>query len=763
MEIRQFKIVAKANEAEIFLYDQIGTSFFGEGISAKQFAEQFRAIGKVSRVVLRINSPGGDVFDGAAIYDLIKESDVPVDVAVDGIAASAAFTIAMAGRKISVGEAGMMMMHNAKAMAMGDAEDMRHTADAVEKVSDQMAAIYARRSGLSLADVKTLMDAETWMMGQECVAKGFADVCVPEKEEDDMAARMGAAFDLSKFTHVPASLKFRIAAFVGSSSRTKRVDGENLTSECFLYVGDETKTDTWHLPWRFSSEEKTVSHLRDALARFDQTDIPESEKPKVKAKLVRLCKEHGITVSEEPTARASLAKSQEIQNTAQAGKVGKMETNTAAAAVEVDNYNQTASEITDLCVQFNCTDRLSEILKAKTSLVEAKMVVTDIVLARAKKNAAENPAGLAQPTVASLTSQERSDYSLCRAIRSLAGESGCEATLEREVSADIAKRIGKSTSGMFIPTNLNPFRPRASGLDEKTNAGGKYTVMTEVRDLIELLRNKARVIQLGATVLSGLTSNIQFPTQASAGTIYWTGDNPGSNVTQADLTFGARTMTPHVAQATTAFSRQLLAQSTVDVEGLVREDLAKVHALGVDAAAISGTGNSNQPLGLLGTTGIGSVAMGTNGAKPTYASCCDLETSIATANADEDGMKFLTTPGMRGVLKKVGKLDSTYASIPLWDQWGNAPGIGDLIGYQAFVSNQVPSNLTKGTTNGTCHAIIFGYWPTLVVGEWGVLELIVDPYSLKKQGMIEVTSFQMVDVMLRQPAQMAAIQDATLT
>src|SRR5678816_2809200 len=127
--IRKFQIVAQAGEAEIFLYDQIGASFFGDGISAKAFVEQLNAVGKVSRIVLRINSPGGDVFDGAAMYDKLSQSETPVDVIVDGLCASAAFTVAMAGRTISIGDAGMMMMHNAKGGVFGDAQDMRSTAE----------------------------------------------------------------------------------------------------------------------------------------------------------------------------------------------------------------------------------------------------------------------------------------------------------------------------------------------------------------------------------------------------------------------------------------------------------------------------------------------------------------------------------------------------------------------------------------------------------------------------------------------------------
>lgn len=678
IDMRKFSIVMQADEAEILLYDQIGSSFWGDGISAKQFAEQFNAIGdKVARIVLRINSPGGDVWDGAAIYDLVKASKVPVDVSVDGLAASAAFTVAMAGRKISIGEAGMMMMHNAKAMAMGDAEDMRQTADVIDKISNQMAEIYAKRSGKSMEEVKTLMDAETWMTADECVAMGFADdKCMPEPDDEDKAAQVGATFDLSKFKNVPESLKLRIAALA----------------------------------------------------------LPKVAKvPAVAA---------AVSPAEPVTRRMIMA-----EQTAQ--------------AVEVkDNYGATAVEIMKLGQDFKVD--VSSCLTNNMSLAEAKEFVSTLYLARMRDEQAARGSGLAAPTVDSMTAQERKEYSICRAIRALAGEKGVDATLEREVSMEISKNINQTTTGIFIPTRLNP---RASGLDTKTNAAGKYSVATEVRDLIELLRARIRCVQMGATVLSGLQGNVQFPTQATAGTLVWTGENPGSDVTQADITFGVRTMTPKTCQATTAFSRQLLAQSTVDVEALVREDLARIHAIGIDAAAINGLGSGNQPTGLLKTTGIGAVYIGSdtsgsgNGGAPTYATCVDLETSVANSNADEAGMAFLTTPVMRGKLKKVGKLDSTYASIPLWDQWGNAPGVGDLIGYPAYVSNNVPSTLTKGTSTD-CHAIIFGYWPSLVIGEWGVIELVVDPYTAAKQGMINVTSFQMVDVCLRQPAQFAACQGA---
>lgn len=372
--------------------------------------------------------------------------------------------------------------------------------------------------------------------------------------------------------------------------------------------------------------------------------------------------------------------------------------------------------------------------------------------------------GAINRTVEGLSRRERQSYSITKIILAQAGETRVDATMEMEISAAIAAAVGRPcrSGGTYIPTRLNPrINPQMSGLDTKTNAAGLYTVATELRDLIELLRNKTKVIQLGATVLTGLQGNLQFPTQATAGTLVWTGENPGSNVTQADITFGVRNMSPKTCMSTTAFSRQLLAQSTVDVESVVREDIAKIHALGIDLAALNGTGSNFQPLGLLKTTGIGSVSAGNSGAAPTYGKIVELETSIVSANADTDKMAFLTTPVMRGKMRKIGVLDSVYASLPLWDwQKGGTPGVGDLVGYTAMVSNQVPSNLTTlDSSHSDCHAVIFGSWSSMLIGEWGILELVVDPYSLKKVGMIEVTSFQLVDIMLRQPAEFTACLD----
>ena len=295
-------ITAKAGgELEILLYEVIGMDFWtGEGTTAKAFAEDLKAAGSVSKIHLRVNSPGGNVFDGLAIYNTLLSHGAKVTAQVDGLAASIASVIIMAASEISMGDNAMMMIHNPATMIAGDSNKMRKMAETMDKVKTSMITAYRRHSGQSVEQIAALMDAETWMTAQETVDNGFAEsVVTPEGDEADVAANFGQVF--ASFRHVPQTIAARFGA---STSRTKRVDGENLTSECFIYVGDEEKTDTWHLPWKFSSEEKTVSHLRDALARFDQTEIPESAKPAARTKLVRLCKEHGITVSDEKSGKA---------------------------------------------------------------------------------------------------------------------------------------------------------------------------------------------------------------------------------------------------------------------------------------------------------------------------------------------------------------------------------------------------------------------------------------------------------------------------
>lgn len=188
---RGFSVKAQATDAEIYLYDEIGSGWFG-GVSANIFKDELSKLGKIKNITLRINSPGGDVFDGIAIYNLLKQNQAHITVYVDGLAASIASIIAMAGDTIKIAENAMMMIHNPWTMAVGNANDMRDIADRLEKVGGQLIATYAKRTGMDEQEIADLMEKETWMTAEEAMDWGFVDSMVE-------SLKMAAHFDLKKF------------------------------------------------------------------------------------------------------------------------------------------------------------------------------------------------------------------------------------------------------------------------------------------------------------------------------------------------------------------------------------------------------------------------------------------------------------------------------------------------------------------------------------------------------------------------------------
>jgi HK97 family phage major capsid protein len=364
------------------------------------------------------------------------------------------------------------------------------------------------------------------------------------------------------------------------------------------------------------------------------------------------------------------------------------------------------------------------------------------------------PTDVPEPVRGLLNPQEDQQYSILRAINSLC-EHGAAAGFEREVSQTIAKRLGRSTAGIYVPTSLGVRAPATAG----TVGDGGYTVQTTVMPLIEMLRAKLMIKALGAQVLDGLTGDLSFPRQEKSASLNWVGEAPGADVADTDATgmFGQVKLAPKNAIATVPYSKQLLAQSSLSIEQFLRADLAAVNAAGVDLAAISGAAGGDNPVGILGTTGIGSVVCGDpDGAVLDWGDVVKLETEIAVDNADAGTLAYLTNPKVRGKLKTTPKVAATETMI--WEK--GAAGFGEVNGYRAAVSTQVPGNLSKGASNAILSALIFGDFSQILIGEWGVLEILVDPYALKKQGLVEITSNLLCDVAIRHPQAFAAAKDA---
>lgn len=359
-----------------------------------------------------------------------------------------------------------------------------------------------------------------------------------------------------------------------------------------------------------------------------------------------------------------------------------------------------------------------------------------------------------------LTDKEVQQFRICRMINALANPTDRAAreaaAFEFEATAATAAKMGRQAQGFFVPPEvLRGQRDMTAG----TDAAGGYLVGTDLMaaDFIELLRAKLTLRALGARVLTGLQGNVAIPKLAGGVTTAWVAE--ATAATESTPTIGQLGLTPKTISANTDLSRRLIIQSSLDVENMVREDMAGAIALGIDLAGIAGTGADNQPTGILNTTGIGAVVCGDpDGAAPTWGDVVNLETEVAVDNADVGSLGYLTNPKVRGKLKQTEKAANTAQFV-----WPDMPIEQQIVnGYRAMVTNAVPSDGTKGT--GTAlSAMIFGNFADIILGFWSVVDIIVDPYTNSKSGNVSVTALQDADVGVRHAESFAAFTDAVTT
>lgn len=353
-----------------------------------------------------------------------------------------------------------------------------------------------------------------------------------------------------------------------------------------------------------------------------------------------------------------------------------------------------------------------------------------------------------------LTPREAKSYSYVRALAAALARaegqnvSGFEVDISQEIERGMPANT-KRNGGIFVPLSLQ--RTAIAEALYNTSGKGASTVFTQAGEFIDMLRNASVAVGLGARVLSGLTGPVSFPTQTAGATAYWMPENDGTDVTASNATLSSVSLSPKTLQGTTAFSRQLMAQSSMDVEAFIRGDLAAAHALAWDVAVMHGTNSNNQPTGIYAASNVNAVAMG---GVPTFGKLVDMVTEVLKDNALSGSLAFATTPGMAGKLAQTVVAASTDTRMI----WSGALDNGNLAGYKATASNQISAVLGGGSE----HGLIFGNWSDAMIGMWGALELVVDPYSKKKQGMIEVTSFQLCDIALRHPGSFCKATGATI-
>ena len=399
-------------------------------------------------------------------------------------------------------------------------------------------------------------------------------------------------------------------------------------------------------------------------------------------------------------------------------------------------------------------------------LQSARSQVLDLIQSQSAQKdqvAPLNPLGL--------SNREKESYSIARALHNrlqlMEGKAPAQG-LELEVHRAIEAKLGRPTEGIYVPArdlnwglNTRGYYGQRDTMQTGQDTLGGNLVDTELRssEFIDALRNRAMISRLGARMLSGLQGNLDIPRQSGVTTTYWVAE--GGTITESNLTIDLISMRPRDLTCLTSVTRRMLMQGSLDVEALIRFDMLQQMALGIDLAAISGTGISNQPLGILNYPGVNSVAIGANGGAPAWSHLVQLETEIAVDNADDGTCYYLTNARTRGKLKTTAKV--TGQDVFLWTDSPTEKGMGMVNGYGAAVSNQVPSNGTKGS-GSSLSSIIFGDFSQLLIGEWGVLEIMPNPYGQGyPSGSVQIRTMVTVDVVPRRPQYFAVITDVVTT
>lgn len=327
-----------------------------------------------------------------------------------------------------------------------------------------------------------------------------------------------------------------------------------------------------------------------------------------------------------------------------------------------------------------------------------------------------------------MSRKERKEFRLVRAIAALANPNDRRlreaAAFEFEASEAAAQRYGRSAQGVMIPTDV-----LGSWKRDVNTSDDNELVATDLLsgEFVDVLRNASSVMAAGARMLTGLNGNVSIPTKATASAGGWISTEGGA-AGESEPTFGAISMSPKTIGAFTDMTRQMILQSSLDIEALVRDDLTQALAIAIDKGGLEGSGASGQPTGILNTSGVNTVTAFA-AAVPTFAEMVSLETAVAADNALLGNLAYITDAATAGGLKTKAK-DAGSGMFVLEG--------GEANGYPVIVSQQA-----------TAGNVYFGNFNDLLIGMWGGLDITVDPYTSSNTGTVRIVALQSVDVGVR--------------
>ena len=420
-------------------------------------------------------------------------------------------------------------------------------------------------------------------------------------------------------------------------------------------------------------------------------------------------------------------------------------------------------EINAMCSKRGFDDLAEQLINNGSSVDSCREAILDKLDAK--------PVETAKPIEEQLSPQERKqyakDYRLSAGIRGLITNDWSDKAsgFAREISQQIAKDSGKGTrsGSLFIP--YSGLVQRATYVTSGATTGGNI-VATDLLadDFIEALRNSTVMVGLGVQTLSGLVGDVAIPRRSGVASTGFLSSETAA-LSQAESTFDQISMTPKTLGTLSKFSRNMLIQATPGIEDLVRRDISDGINLGIDLGILNGTGSSGQPTGIMQTSGIGSVAIGTNGGAITVDKLIDLETAIMEDNAgvNADSISYVTNAKVMGAIKKLKTSGGEYLVNNNLQALGRGATPVAVNGYPLAMTNQVPSNLTKGSTSGSCSAVVMGDFSQAILGLYGSgIEITAGEDSDDfAKNLVSVKGVVAFDVAVRHAQSFAAILDVT--
>jgi HK97 family phage major capsid protein/HK97 family phage prohead protease len=465
----------------------------------------------------------------------------------------------------------------------------------------------------------------------------------------------------------------------------------------------------------------SVGYRVDKLSRMDKDD-----KTYYKAQWTPM-EVSSVSVPADQSRLVGVGRSKDKQNTQtrveimenEKKEINLDEVRTQSVDEARKEFQRNSKEIIDLGVRHNKRDLANQAIKDGVSVEEFRGELLENI---------SNDVPLETPSEIGLTQKETQRFSIMRAINAMANPTDRKAQeaakFEFECSEAAQRAYGKTAQGIMLPEEI-----MRSWNQRDLSAGSDGALIGEDYrggDFIDVLRNNSAVMPM-ATMLTGLSGDVKIPRKSAASTAAFISSEGGA-AGESEFTVGSVTMTPKTLGAYTDVTRQLMIQSSLDVENLIRNDLAQSMAIAIDDGALEGSGSSGNPTGITNTSGINSVSL-SSAAAPTFAEMVSMETSVRVDNALMGDLAYIVHPTNYGTLKTTEKATNTAQFV----------AVDDVInGYKVIVSPQLTAN-----------NYVFGNFSDLLIGMFGGLDIVVDPYSNSTSGTVRVVALQSVDTAVR--------------